>query len=101
MSRLTSSQRRYLRSQANSLKPLVMVGKQGVTDTVVESADKALAAHELIKVRFIDRKDEKRALADELAERTGSEEAGLIGHVLILYRPHEDPEKRQYDLPVV
>lgn len=98
MEPLTSSQRKSLRSQAHHLKPLVLVGKQGLTDTLVKSVDVNLDAHELIKVRFNEHKDEKKEIAAAIAERTESQLAGLIGHVAILYRQHKEPEKREIRL---
>ena len=52
MASLSSGQRKFLCSKAHHLKPLVLVGKQGLTDTLVESVNVNLEAHELIKVRF-------------------------------------------------
>jgi len=95
MKALTSQQRRYLRSQAHHLEAIVYVGKQGVTDALVQSVLEAIGAHELIKVRFVDRKDEKKELTAELATRTSSLIAGIIGNVAILYKEHSDPEKRR------
>ncbi len=92
---LTSSQRKKLRSLAHHLEPVVYIGKQGLTDAVVVAANRALNDHELIKVRFIEFKDEKRPLTDQLASSTGSEVAGILGHVAILYREHPDPESRK------
>ena len=101
MTPLTNAQRKYLRGQAHHLKPLVIVGKQGVTDTLIRSVDTNLDAHELLKIRFNDHKDEKKNLAQEIVDRTESDLAGLIGHVAIVYRPHKDPEKRDITLPSV
>jgi RNA-binding protein len=99
MNSLSSADRKFLRSRAHHLEPIVYIGKNGVTDQVIDSADKALTAHELIKVRFVDRKDEKKTLVADMAERTGCEVAGIIGHVAILYREHPDAEKRRIKLP--
>ena len=96
---LTSIQRKYLRSLAHHLDPLVLVGKQGVTDTLIAAADDALLAHELIKVRFNDHKDEKKALVQKIAEGTGAQVAGIVGHVATLYRPHPEEDKRRIVLP--
>jgi RNA-binding protein len=96
---LTSGQRKFLRSQAHHLEPVVIIGKQGVTDTLLKAVSDALAAHELIKIRFNEFKDEKTALTERIATETGSEIAGTIGHVLILYREHPDEEKRKIVLP--
>ncbi|MFA6239708.1 MAG: ribosome assembly RNA-binding protein YhbY [Candidatus Hydrogenedentales bacterium] len=97
MHALTSQQRRYLRSLAHHLEPIVYVGKQGITDALAQSAEEALHAHELIKVRFVDRKEEKKELTAELATRTSSLIAGIIGNVAMLYRQHRDPEKRRIE----
>lgn len=94
VSTLSAPQRKQLRSLAHHLDPAVLVGKHGVTDTLVKSVDTALDAHELIKVRFNEHKREKKLLTAEIVERTGCELAGIIGHVAILYRQNEDPEKR-------
>lgn len=99
MSELTSSQRKYLRSLAHHLDPLILVGKQGLTDMLVRATAEALDDHELIKVRFNDHKDEKRAIADEIVRRTGAQIVGSVGHVYILYRQQPDTEKRGIELP--
>ena len=100
MAELTGAQRKYLRGMAHYLKPVVQMGKNGLTDTVVESIDKALSDHELIKVRIAVSPDGgKREVADEIAERTHSTWVGLVGFVAILYRQQEDPEKQTIDLP--
>lgn len=99
MDTLTSSQRRYLRALAHHLDPVVLVGKQGLTDMLVRAAAEALDVHELIKVRFNDFKEEKRDLTEEIARRTGAQIVGAIGHVFILYRRQPEEEKRKIDLP--
>lgn len=96
---LSSAQRKFLRGLAHHLDPVVLVGKQGVSDMLVRAILEALEAHELIKIRFNEFKNEKKKLTDEIARRTGAEIAGMIGHVAILFRPHPDPEKRKITLP--
>ena len=95
---MTSGQRKQLRALAHSLDPVVFIGKQGLTEGVIAAIVKALAAHELIKVRFLEGKEEKRELTDKISEATGAEIAGLIGHVAILYKEHPEPKKRQIEL---
>jgi RNA-binding protein len=100
MAELTGAQRKYLRGMAHYLKPVVQMGKHGLTDTVVESIDKALSDHELIKVKIAAPPGgAKREVADEIAARTRSTWVGLIGFTAILYRQQEDPEKQTIDLP--
>jgi RNA-binding protein len=96
---LSSSQRKWLRGQAHSLKPLVQVGKQGLSGSALRQVDAALDAHELIKVQAVAPREEKDAIAERLAGELGAEVAGRIGHIIILFRQNPDPEKRVYDLP--
>ena len=97
---LAGYQRRALRAAAHDLSPIGQVGKEGLTANVLRSVREALDAHELIKVRFVDQKEQRRELAAELAEAVEAGLAGVIGHVAILYRPHPDPDRRRVHLPV-
>ena len=93
---LSGAQRRWLRGRAHELRPVVQVGDAGVTGAVLEALDRALADHELVKVR-LRAPDDKRGAARELAERSGAELCGLVGHTVVLYR--RDPERPQLALP--
>jgi RNA-binding protein len=89
---LTGRQRKHLRGLAHALEPVVHVGGAGVTDAVLQAVDAALAAHELVKVRLHEPAD-KHATADALATGAHAALCGLIGHVVILYRPHPERPK--------
>jgi|JI10StandDraft_1071094.scaffolds.fasta_scaffold188452_3 RNA-binding protein len=102
MKPLSSSQRKRLRGLAHDLHPLVHVGKAGLSDAALAEIDKALADHELVKVRFLESgggvgKVERDARMDEIQNRIGCGVAGRVGHIAILYRPHQDPDKRRID----
>ena len=99
MDELEGFQRRHLRALAHPLRPTVMVGKEGLSEAVVQKTDAELGAHELIKIRFLGWKDTKRALLAELAERTRAELVGVVGHVGILFRQNREPEKRRIRVP--
>jgi RNA-binding protein len=98
---LKGSQKKYLRGLAHDLNPAAVVGRNGVTETLIREIDQALEAGELIKVKFNDfkEKDQKNSLTLEIAEATRSHVAGMIGHVVILYRQNTDREKQQIKLP--
>ncbi len=98
---LKGSQRKYLRGLAHKLNPSAFVGQKGVTQSLMDEIDAALDAAELIKIKFVDHKEKeiKTALVEEIATRSKSHLAGMIGHVAILYRQHSNPEKRQIKLP--
>ncbi|MFT3928160.1 MAG: ribosome assembly RNA-binding protein YhbY [Myxococcales bacterium] len=95
---LTGKQRRFLRAEAHALNPVVMVGKEGLSETVLEAVKDALLAHELIKVRLLDTAPlERQELADRLPNMVKAELAGLIGRVVVLYKRH--PHKPKIELP--
>lgn len=95
---LKGSERKYLRGLAHHLKPLAQVGKTGLTPNVLAAIDEALEHHELIKVRFLDFKEQKRQLAQTIAAHSNSAIVGSVGHVFIFYRQHPEPEKRKVQL---
>nr|CRH07733.1 RNA-binding protein yhbY [Candidatus Magnetococcus massalia] len=96
---LAGFQRKHLKGLAHGLKPIVFVGKEGLTDPVHDAVEEALLGHELIKVRFLDFKDQRKDLAEKLAKKSQSALVGMIGHLAILYRPHPEPEHRRVELP--
>jgi RNA-binding protein len=85
---LTTRERAHLKARAHGLEPVVAVGHAGVTPEVVKETDRALTAHELIKVRVgTDDRDARRALGDEIASATDAAVVHRVGKVLILWRP--------------
>jgi RNA-binding protein len=87
--------RRALRARAHALRPLVHVGESGLSPGVLRAVDAALADHELVKVRLHGPED-KKAQARALADASDAHLCGLVGHTVILYRPH--PEAPRPDL---
>ena len=88
---LSEKQRRYLRGLAHPLKPVILLGKEGLTDAVGKETARALHDHELIKVKGLGGDREARDAAfTALAERTGSALVHRIGNVAVLYRPRPD-----------
>jgi RNA-binding protein len=95
---LSGKQKRFLRAEAHGLEPTVMVGRDGLSDTLLEAVRDALLAHELIKVRVQDTAPlERQEAADQLPPLVKAELAGLVGRVLILYKRH--PHKPRLTLP--
>lgn len=91
MKELNGTQKRKLKSMAHELKPVVLIGQKGITESLVKAVDRALEDHELIKVKFVDLKDEKGDLAGKVAGDTGAFLVNMIGNTVILYR--ENPER--------
>ena len=85
---LTTRERAHLKARAHALEPVVHTGNSGITDGVVAEVDRALTAHELIKVRIgSDDRADRVATGNELCERTGAAAVHRVGKVLILWRP--------------
>jgi putative YhbY family RNA-binding protein len=88
MSPLTARERSFLKARAHPLEPIVTVGHDGLTEAVLNEIDRALTAHELIKVRVnaADR-TARRAMFEEIGARTDAEAVQQVGKVLVLWRP--------------
>lgn len=99
MHELTNTQRQYLRRLAHDLKPVVQIGKQGLTEQALASIDRTIEARQLIKIKFLDFQDQKQELSETIAEQLNSILVGVVGNVAILYREQPDPEKRKVELP--
>jgi len=97
---LNSKQRAYLRSLANSIDTIIMVGKGGVIDTVIKQADDAITKRELIKGKVLETSPQtSREAADMIAEELGADVVQVIGSKFVLYRPN--PDEPQIVLPKV
>lgn len=99
MHELTNTQRQYLRRLAHDLKPVVQIGKQGLTEQALASIDRTIEARQLIKIKFLDFQDQKQELSETIAEQLNSILISVVGNVAILYREQPDPEKRKVELP--
>jgi RNA-binding protein len=99
MTELTSRQRALLRSIAQAVKPILQIGKDGITDKVVESVAMSLNTRELVKIRVLETAPASaQELGEQLAARIDdSHLVQVIGRVLVMYRP--DPEDPKISLP--
>jgi RNA-binding protein len=99
MSGLKGSQRKYLRGVAHGYKPLVQIGKEGLSENVIRAIDAALDSHELIKVKIAAERNERERIVPVIEERLDCECVGTIGRMAILYREQSDSERRKIQLP--
>lgn len=88
---LTNAQKKHLRALGHDLNPVVLVGKEGLTDSLLASTLVALKTHELIKIKAGQNAPLERAeMAKELSRLTGAALVQQIGRVALLYRPNRD-----------
>ncbi len=97
---ITTKQRAYLRSLANSIEPTTQIGKFGIGETVIETVSKALEAHELIKLTVLETCPEspKEAMVS-LCEALNCEPVQVIGRKVVVYRRSSKEENRKIVLP--
>ena len=87
---MTAQRTRHLRKLAHSLKPVILLGKAGFTDSVLNELENALSHHELIKIKLSEPdRDNKEILCQKIVQQTKSVLVQKIGQVLVIYRPSE------------
>ena len=84
---LTSKERAELRAQANTLETTLMVGKDGVTESVIAEAETQLTARELVKGKVLETAFlSPREVSDAICEATGADGVACIGTKFVIYR---------------
>jgi RNA-binding protein len=95
---LTGKQKRFLRALATAHDPVVQVGKNGVTDSVLFSLNEALTAREIVKIKVLKNcLEETKSVGLVLSEKTESELVQVVGRNIVLYKPNK--EKPEIILP--
>ena len=91
---LTSKQKKYLKGLGHPLKPVIQIGKEGVSKKFVANLEDCLDHHELIKIKVLENAPaEKGELATKIEKKTKGCVAQIIGKTLLFYRPFkENPE---------
>jgi RNA-binding protein len=93
--KISSEQRADLRSQAHALKPVVIIGAEGLTDAVLAEIKVHLKAHQLIKIRvFGDEREERIAIYDEICDRLNAAPIQHIGKLLVIWKPEKTATER-------
>lgn len=91
--KLTTNQKKFLRGIAHGLNPMIIIGANGVTESLMAELEKTLEHHEILKIKMAsaDREDRK-AIVDYILEQTGALLVQTIGKVCVIYRQSEDTE---------
>ncbi|RZQ51374.1 ribosome assembly RNA-binding protein YhbY [Pseudoalteromonas phenolica] len=88
---LSNKQKQYLKGLAHPLKPVVLLGANGLTEGVMLEIDRSLDIHELIKVKVpTNDRETKQLIFDAIVRETKAHKVQVIGHVIVLYRQSED-----------
>lgn len=93
---ITSKQRAELRAQANTLDTILMVGKGGVSETLIAEAEKLLDARELVKGRVLETAFmTAKEACDEICAQTGADGIQVVGSKFVIYRKSEKLEQQR------
>ncbi|TXT50665.1 MAG: hypothetical protein FD137_243 [Spirochaetes bacterium] len=96
---LDSKSRSFLTGLASTIPAGIHLGKQGPTEALAVQLATLLERHELVKLKFVDFKDDKKTIAADLSVATASELVRVIGNMAIFYKKNPDPDKRTIRLP--
>ena len=93
---LSPRERQLLKARAHDLRPVVLLGAAGLTDKVMQEIDRALAAHELIKIKVpADAREVRAQIFDEVAEKLDAAKIQSIGKTIVLFRPAPKSDEKQ------
>ncbi len=91
MTNLTNNQKKYLRSLGHNLKPVVMVGQNGLSDAVLSELESTILKHELLKIKIrTESRDDKFNIVNKIIEFSKSNLVQVVGNVVLIYRPFDD-----------
>ncbi|MFZ4833922.1 ribosome assembly RNA-binding protein YhbY [Rouxiella sp. Mn2063] len=91
---LNNKQKQYLKGLAHPLKPVVMLGNNGLTEGVLAEIEQALQHHELIKVKIAaEERETKTLIVEAIIRETKANNVQVIGNMLVLYRPSTEDRK--------
>lgn len=89
--KLSNKQKQYLKGLAHTLKPVVQLGNNGLTEGVLAEIENALSHHELIKIKVSsDDREEKSLIMDAIIRESGAMKIQTIGHTMVLFKQSED-----------
>ncbi len=90
---LTVPERLALKGRAHQLKPTVMIGNAGLTDSVLKEIEVTLKLHELIKIRVMAERAERETILTEICTKLNAAPVQHIGKILVVYQPNPDAKK--------
>ncbi|KMQ49663.1 RNA binding protein [Chitinispirillum alkaliphilum] len=94
MKELTPRQRQHLKGLGHSLKPVINVGKEGISENLLNGVSKALDDHELIKISILDTSGlERKEASKQISEAVGAQLVSVVGFKILLFRRNEKKPK--------
>ncbi|SMN11911.1 RNA binding protein [uncultured Candidatus Thioglobus sp.] len=98
MTKLTNNQKKFLRARGHSMKPVVMIGQHGLSESVLAELALTMEKHELLKIKIrAEDKDAKQQMIDDIINVTKAHLVQVIGNMMVIYRGFD--EEPQIILP--
>ena len=91
--KLTNNQKKYLRGIAHGLNPMIMIGANGVTESLMAELESTLAHHEILKIKIASAdRDERKEIIEHLVKESGALLVQTIGKICVIYRQNDETE---------
>jgi RNA-binding protein len=91
---VTSARKKQLKAQAHSLKPLIIIGQSGLTESVLTEIDKTLNTHELIKIKIRAEREDRKQISQQIVDVSQAELIQSIGQIIAVYRKNPDKKMK-------
>ena len=90
---LTNSQIKYLRGIAHGINPVIIIGGNGVTESLMEELESSLEHHELLKIKMASaERDDRKEMINYVLEKTNAELVQSIGKTFVIFRANDETE---------
>jgi len=96
---VNSVRKKQFKAQAHTLKPVIIVGQSGLTESVLKEIEITLDTHELIKIKIRAERDDRKQIRDQIVTDTHSELIQSIGQVIVIYRKKPEPKETKITGP--
>lgn len=91
--KLSNNQKKYLRGIAHGLNPMIMIGANGVTESLMAELETTLEHHEILKIKIAnDDRVERKEIVQHIVDETGALLVQTIGKICVIYRQNDDTE---------
>ena len=91
--KLTIHQKKYLRGISHGLNPMIIIGANGVTESLMIELESTLSHHEILKIKMAAaERDDRKAIVAHVVAQTGALLVQTIGKIFVIYRQNEDTE---------
>ncbi len=89
---MNSVKNKQFKVQAHLLKPVIIVGQAGLTESVLKEIEITLDTHELIKIKIRADKDERKVICEQIITESKAELIQSIGQIIVIYRKKPEPK---------